>query len=89
MGKKGEAKTGGRKAGTPNKVTSAVKDMIVLALDRVGGVEYLVRQAEDEPKAFMHLVGKVLPLQVTGADGQSFKLSIAIEEGRKRAGRNG
>lgn len=62
-------KTGGRKAGTPNKVTGELKDMILGALDDVGGKEYLSHQAKENPTAFMTLVGKVLPMQVTGANG--------------------
>lgn len=61
---KGTPKTGGRVAGTPNKNTAAIKDMIATALDKVGGVEYLVHQAEENPNAFMTLVGKVIPTQV-------------------------
>ena len=50
----------------PNKTTAAVKDMILQALSNKGGVEYLERQADENPTAFMTLVGKVLPLQVAG-----------------------
>jgi hypothetical protein len=60
-------KTGGRTKGTPNKVTGELKEMILTALDRAGGVEYLVAQSESSPTAFLTLVGKVLPLQVNGA----------------------
>ena len=60
----GREKTGGRKAGTPNKMTKALKDMILGALDDVGGQAYLAAQAEANPKAFLALVGRVLPLQV-------------------------
>lgn len=60
---------GGRKKGTPNKHTAAVKDMILSALDQAGGVDYLVQQSEENPTAFLTLVGKVLPLQVTGDGG--------------------
>lgn len=59
-------KTGGRVKGTPNKVTGALKEMILEALDNKGGVEYLERQAEANPTAFLTLVGKVLPMQVSG-----------------------
>lgn len=58
------AKTGGRKKGTPNKTTAALKDMILGALDKKGGIKYLERQADENPTAFLTLVGKVLPLQV-------------------------
>lgn len=59
-------KTGGRAKGTPNKTTRELKDMILQALDRSGGVDYLVERAQDNPSAFLTLVGKVLPLTVTG-----------------------
>jgi hypothetical protein len=63
-GSKPGERRGGRKAGTPNKLTGALKDMILNALDRAGGIDYLVTQADDNPTAFLTLVGKVLPLQV-------------------------
>lgn len=56
----------GRVKGVPNKTTAALKDMILAALDRKGGVDYLEAQAEANPTAFLTLIGKVLPLQVTG-----------------------
>lgn len=61
----------GRPKGTPNKVTGQVKEMILQALDGAGGVEYLIEKAHD-PKtasAFLTLVGKVLPLQISGPGG--------------------
>ncbi|MGI4847244.1 MAG: hypothetical protein ACRYGK_03775 [Janthinobacterium lividum] len=56
----------GRPKGTPNKSTRLVKEMLLAALDKAGGVAYLLAQAKAEPKAFLILVGKLLPLQVTG-----------------------
>ena len=32
--------------------------------DRVGGIEYLVKQAHENPVAYMGLIGKVLPKEV-------------------------
>lgn len=67
----------GRKPGSKNKFTMAVKEMILGALDKAGGIEYLARQADENPAAFMALVGKVLPTQVTGAgqDGEHLVVS--------------
>jgi hypothetical protein len=56
----------GRKKGIPNKVTGELKSMILEALDGAGGVDYLKARAVDSPAAFLTLVGKVLPLQVSG-----------------------
>lgn len=54
----------GRPKGSVNKTTKAIKEMVMLALDEAGGVDYLVQQSEENPTAFLTLVGKVLPLQV-------------------------
>jgi hypothetical protein len=59
----------GRPKGAVNKENRALRDMILEALERKGGPEYLARQADENPAAFMTLLGKVLPLQVSGQDG--------------------
>ncbi len=50
----------------PNKVTADIKAMVLGALDRAGGEEYMLEQAKNNPNAFLTLVGKVLPTQITG-----------------------
>ena len=59
-------KTGGRKKGTPNKTTKALKDSIMEAFAAVGGAEYLQTVAKDDPKAFMSLLGRVVPTEIKG-----------------------
>jgi hypothetical protein len=58
----------GRPKGAPNKSTALLKDAILqaaeLAGDKGGMVNYLLKQAHENPIAFMGLMGKVLPLQV-------------------------
>lgn len=60
----------GRQKGTPNKTTKLLKDAILKAADKAGGkgglVAYLQMQANENPGPFMALLGKVLPLQVSG-----------------------
>jgi hypothetical protein len=65
---RGAPKTGGRRKGTPNKNTALIKGMIVEALDKSGGVDYLVGVAKNNPAAFCTLIGKVLPLNHTSED---------------------
>ena len=63
----GKGKAGpGRPKGVANKTTALVKDMITAALSEAGGQDYLVQQGRDNPTAFLTLVGKVIPLQVSG-----------------------
>jgi hypothetical protein len=68
----------GRPKGSANKATKELKDMILASLDAVGGLEYLKERATD-PKtasAYMALIGKVLPLQVTGEGGGPMVIEI-------------
>jgi len=82
-GRKPPAKGGSRK-GIPNKVNGELKQMILEALHNSGGVNYLTAQASKNPKAFLALLGKVLPMTIqgTGADG-----AITVEITRFGAGK--
>ena len=69
----------GRPKGIPNKVTGDLRAMILAALDAAGGAEYLRRQSEASPAAFMTLVGKVLPTTITGPPaGEGTPVSIEV-----------
>ena len=69
---------GGRPKGAPNKMPRQLKDMILDALAGAGGVAYLQQCARKHPAPFLALVGKVLPLQVTGGDGAPLVPTIVI-----------
>jgi hypothetical protein len=71
----------------PNKIPAQVKEMILEAVQRKGGVEYFVEQAEKNPRAFLALVAKIIPLQVVG-EGEG-PLSIQVVTGVPRAGSDG
>ena len=59
----------GRKKGVPNKTTALLKDAILKAAeaagDKEGMIGYLTIQANENPTAFMTLLGKVLPMDAT------------------------
>lgn len=59
--------------------TPLIRDAIVQAAIEAGNgdmVAYLRQQAETHPSAFLTLLGKVLPMQVTGVDGEVIKTRI-------------
>lgn len=68
----------GRVKGTPNKTTALLKDAIIRAAvasgedqeGKDGLVGYCTFLAKKEPKAFAQLLGKVLPMQISG-DGDN------------------
>ncbi len=71
----------GRPVGTKNKTTVEIKEMILQALNKAGGIEYLVEKAKDprSASAFLTLLGKVLPMQVTGEGGGPVLNTLVIE----------
>ena len=70
----------GRVKGVPNKVTKELKEMILGALDDAGGQRYLARQAEENPIAFLTLVGKVLPLSVKAKVDENVSMVISWQQ---------
>lgn len=77
-------KTGGRKKGTPNKVTVAVKDAIEAAAEKLGGTDRLVEWAKEDPGNerifWSQIYTKLLPLQVKG-EGDN-PIPVALVERR-------
>lgn len=70
----------GKPKGAVNKTTGQIKEMILQALDGAGGVDYLQERAKDPrtAAAFLGLVGKVLPMQLTGEGGGPIRVA-AVE----------
>lgn len=73
----------GRKKGVPNKNTALIRDMVAQALDNAGGADYLTERANDPrtASAFLGLVGKVMPVQVTGEGGGAVQHAIRVTFG--------
>ncbi|WP_019224116.1 hypothetical protein [Bartonella rattaustraliani] len=86
----------GRGKGALNMSTRLLRDAIIEAGERAGGkygndglVSYLEKQAVRCPHAFLSLLGKVLPIQLTGQNGgaihivQNVKISY-LDDDRER-----
>ena len=69
-------KYGGRVKGTPNKTSSLIKDALAQSFDDVGGVAYLNRMAEDEPKAYLGLIGKLIPAEIKATVNGDLELTV-------------
>jgi len=73
----------GRVKGVPNKNTALLKDAILAAATKAGGkdglVGYLFNQATENPQSFLSLLGKVLPMQLTGGEGGPVEIRIVRE----------
>lgn len=69
-GRGGKRPGAGRPKGAIDKGNALIRDMLAQALDELGGVDYLVKCGNDSrtKAAFLGLIGKMMPMQVTGAD---------------------
>ncbi len=63
MPRGGKREGAGRKAGSPNVLTTEMKQLVLQALNEAGGVAYLVAQAHDRPELFFQLLGKAMPAE--------------------------
>ena len=75
----------GRPKGSPNKTTALLKDAIIKAAENAGNeiggnglVSYLEAQAVANPAPFMSLLGKVLPMQISGDEDQPLTIRVQI-----------
>ncbi len=73
----------GRPKGSPNKLPASVKEAILKAGAAAGGDEglvgYLQTQARENPTSFLTLLGKVLPLHVSGSAGGPIRMRWVSE----------
>ncbi len=76
---KGQPRTpgSGRKPGSRNMTSQKLKELVFQALEQQegGAIGYLKTQAVQEPRAFMALIGKLLPTQITGEDGAPVRIT--------------
>jgi hypothetical protein len=69
-------KTGGRKAGTPNKTTAQVKEALTSVYTKKGGDSALLNWARANETEFYKLWGRMLPQEVTGEGGGPMSLQV-------------
>ena len=72
----------GRPKGSPNRITVQMREAFSMALDELGGVEYLVKFGQQNPKAFITLLSKMLPRELNvgpvgePTDGEAALISV-------------
>lgn len=78
-------KTGGRKAGTPNKTTQSVKAALEATFEQMGGVPAMLTWAKSEPTEFFKLYAKLLPVQVQADLKHEGTITFVVDTGVPRA----
>lgn len=76
---KGSPKLGGRKKGTPNKLTATFRQAIQIAYDGIGGHEAFTEWARAEQTEFYKIAARLIPteIQSLGKDGKPVDPSSA------------
>jgi hypothetical protein len=70
----------GRKAGTPNKISTTVKQNVISVFDDIGGVEAMATWAKDNRSEYYRIYSRLAPVsqEISGADGADLPLSIGL-----------
>lgn len=72
-------KTGGRKKGTPNKLSLSVKESVMQTFVALGGDKGMADWAKDNQTEFYKIFAKLLPTEVTGPDGGDIAHSLTVK----------
>lgn len=83
-------KTGGRKKGSPNKTTTAVKEALLDAFERLGGIDSLLHWARSNNTEFYKLWARILPQEINANMSGSLKVGGQVhvylpDNGRDKA----
>ncbi len=69
-------KTGGRQAGTRNKVTAGAKANIMRVFEEIGGVGNFARWAKENETEFYRHYAKLVPLELSGDDKRPISINL-------------
>lgn len=64
-GSKRGYKTGGRQKGTPNKITTSVRENTIAVFEQIGGINAMAKWARTNRTQFYMLYGKLVPSDPT------------------------
>ena len=63
-------KTGGRRAGTPNRYTGAFREAVQIVYGEMGGHEAFTRWAKQNKTEFYRIASRLIPVEVHNHDTQ-------------------
>lgn len=68
----------GRRRGSKNKVSKQAKELVLEALDDLGGKQWLLDLAEREPRSFAAMVQKLVPTEVDAKVDHDVTISLNV-----------
>jgi hypothetical protein len=73
---KGIAKIGGRRRGTPNKLTSTFRQAVLLAYEDIGGHEAIAKWAAENQRDFYLIAAKLTPPEARSSETDSIRVTV-------------
>jgi hypothetical protein len=70
-------KTGGRQAGTPNRITTAFKDAVKTVYQDIGGNAAFAAWARENPTEFYKVAARLIPTEIAPRD-QEIGITIVL-----------
>lgn len=67
---------GGRQKGTPNKITTTLKQALQDTFEKLGGVDHMFDWASAEPTEFYKIYAKTLPTEIKGQLNGEKKITV-------------
>jgi hypothetical protein len=76
----GRREGSGRKPGSPNKVSTTVKQNVIDVFDKIGGIDAMASWATDNRSEYYRIYSRLAPVsqELSGPDGSELPLGIGI-----------
>lgn len=72
-------KTGGRRAGVPNRVTAAFKDAVRIVYEDIGGHAAFAAWARENPSEFYKIAARLIPTEVNVSNERG--VTVIVQRG--------
>ncbi len=60
----GKPKTGGRQPGTPNRLTTAIREAVLFVYDGLGGHDAFLEWARGNPTEYYKIAARLIPAEI-------------------------
>lgn len=71
-------KTGGRRKGSPNKITRAFREAVQTVYHGIGGDEAFATWARENPTEFYRIAARLIPQEMRHAGGDGEPLTVQV-----------
>ena len=74
----GKPKTGGRQPGTPNRLTTAMREAVLFVYDGLGGHPAFLQWARENPTEYYRIASRLIPAEMR-EDGSDRHVTVIVQ----------